>query len=196
SPGWWHDSSAGFPLRLQAYLELETEASTVHAFGGEVIPGLAQDSEYARIQEINGGQNHESAEAFAQMRHRRQGRLDSDTNPLHADLVVTEGVLRRCEASGLRSQLEYLRKQSELPTVQLRIMTESAGIHGIAGGYTILELPGHLEPVMYLEHPGGSVLIEDRTAVAKTLQTHLALPALDVDSSAKFLQEFIERQEK
>lgn len=191
--GWWMEVASDIPWHVRAYLEAENEAERIDTFSVDVIPGLLQTADYARLQEqIFGASDAEAVERTVWMRAQRQVRVYESGNPPELDVILSEGSLRRCVGSGLFGQLDRLIERSELPNITLRVLPDSAGIHGITAHYAVLTLPsGILEPVMYLEYLSGSVIVEDKDAVARTLNKHRSLSALDPDESRSFLKNFI-----
>lgn len=190
--GWWMEVASDIPWHMQAYLEVENEAERITMFSSDVIPGLLQDADYARIQEMKFGTDAAEVETTVWLRMQRRTRVYDSSSPPLLDAILTEGALRRCVGDAQFSQLDELLELSELPHVTLRILPDSAGLHGIAASYAVLNLPaGTLGPVMHLEYLGGSLIIEDKEAVARTLEKHRSLAALDPGESQNFLRNFI-----
>lgn len=191
--GWWMEVASDIPWHVRAYLEIENEAERIIVFSGDVIPGLLQTADYARAQEqkFSSGDAAE-VERTVWLRAQRKVRVYEASSPPALDAVLTEGALRRCVGAGQFGQLDELAERSELPNVSLRILPDSAGLHGITTSYTVLDLPrGVLEPVMYLEYIGGSILVEDQKAIESTMNRHRGISAPDPEGSRKFLKDFI-----
>lgn len=191
--GWWMEAASDIPWHVRAYLEVENEAERIDMFSGGIIPGLFQTAEYARAQERRFyTRDVADVERTVWLRTQRQVRVYDSPRPPTLYAIVTEEALRRCVGSGQLGQVNELVERSELPHVTIRVLPDSTGLHGIGASYAVLTLPiGILEPVMYLEYLGGSLIVEDKEAVALALRRNQDLPTLDPDESQSFLKNFI-----
>jgi transcriptional regulator with XRE-family HTH domain len=188
-PGWWREFEGDIPVHLKTLIELESEASRIATFSGDVIPGLLQDPEYVRLQARKfGAKSLSEVEQTIWLRTKRQERLGS----VEFDAIVTEGAIRRCIGDGHYGQLTTLLERSTIPGVNLRILPCSSGIHGVAHHYVVLTIPGgQLDPVMYLEYCGGSFIVEDPRAVARTIELHYGLSPMNPEDSRDLLKRLL-----
>jgi transcriptional regulator with XRE-family HTH domain len=189
--GWWREFEGDIPLHLEAFIELEDEASDIITFSGDVIPGLLQDPEYVRLQARKfGTRSPDEVEQTVWLRTQRQKRLGRGTY----DAILTEGAIRRSIGDGHYGQLETILERSEIPGVSVRVLPCSYGVHGVAGSYVILTIPdGGLGPIMYLEYCGGSFIVEEELAVSRTMTRHQELDTMDPEDSRDFLKRLVAR---
>jgi hypothetical protein len=149
-PAWWRQYSDVLPDSFSGYLSLESEASRLSAYEGEVVPGLLQTDAYARqilAQHPLTVMPYEVDQA-TKLRRARQRRLTAD-DPLEYDVVVNEAALRRLVGGVevMREQLAHLAEQAALPTVTLRVLPFAAGAHPATNGsFAVLEFPDTDDP--------------------------------------------------
>lgn len=176
--GWWERYTDGVtPERFvlddsNRYTALEDDATAVRTFDIVALHGLVQTEAYARAV-ISALLPHHSAveiEQLVTLRLKRQEALTRAVDPLRYSAVVDESVL--CRAVGgpevMREQLQHLLRVAEVPTVDLRILPFSEGMHRAhAGRFTILEFPRAVgPPVVYVEGPAGDSYLEAEADVA------------------------------
>ncbi|MFC7343013.1 helix-turn-helix domain-containing protein [Saccharopolyspora griseoalba] len=185
--GWWHSYSDVLPEWYETYVGLESEASEIHTYEAEAVPGLLQTPEYAyaitkstlvRATDPEIGRR-------ADLRIQRQDRVTGE-DPLELWAVIGEAALRRPVGGDgvLRRQLEHVLKLGELPNVTVQVMPLDAGAHPAqAGPFVILRYANHIDPdVVYLEtHVGGLYLereieIANYTRMMDHLRAHAATP--------------------
>ncbi|MGW1681711.1 helix-turn-helix domain-containing protein [Saccharopolyspora sp. NPDC002376] len=196
--GWWHSYSDVLPEWYETYVGLEAEASSIHTYEAEAIPGLLQTREYAhaitkatliRADESEIGRR-------VDLRIQRQQRVVGD-NPLELWAVVGEAALRRRVGGPgvLRRQLEHLLKLVQLPHVTLQVMPLDAGAHPAqAGPFVILRYSNHIDPgVVYLETHVGGLYLEREVELSNyvTMMDHLRAHAVDPDGSVELMQQRI-----
>ncbi|MFC7330111.1 helix-turn-helix domain-containing protein [Marinactinospora rubrisoli] len=170
--GWWQTHKAT-PAWFDAYVGLETEASTLRAYQTELIHGLLQTEDYAfaLARAAVDVSSDDEAKQHVALRMARQERLLSNKPPqLH--VVLNEAALYR-EVGGptvMRSQLEHLRQRCELPNVTFQVLPFSAGEHPAgAGSFLIVGFDGSphqtiaYEDVVYVEYALGALYLEERS---------------------------------
>lgn len=193
--GWWHSYGDVLPEWYETYVGLEAEASSIHTYESEAIPGLLQTREYAHaITKSTLIRADESEiDRRVELRMQRQCRVAGE-NPLELWAVVGESALRRgVGAFGvLRRQLEHVLKLVELPHVTLQVMPLDAGAHPAqAGPFVILRYSNHIDPdVVYLETHVGGLYLEREVELSNyvTMMDHLRAHALDPDGSARLVR--------
>ncbi|MDA3649855.1 helix-turn-helix domain-containing protein [Saccharopolyspora indica] len=196
--GWWHSYSDVLPEWYETYVGLEAEASSIHTYEAEAIPGLLQTREYAhaitKATLIRADESEISRRV--DLRIQRQQRVVGE-NPLELWAVVGEAALRRRVGGPgvLRRQLEHLLKLVQLPHVTLQVMPLDAGAHPAqAGPFVILRYSNHIDPdVVYLETHVGGLYLEREIELSNyvTMMDHLRAHAVDPDGSVELMQQRI-----
>lgn len=196
--GWWHSYSDVLPEWYETYVGLEAEASSIHTYESEAIPGLLQTREYAYAITKSTLIRAHDAEIGRRvdLRIQRQERVTGD-NPLELWAVVGEAALRRRVGGDgvLRRQLEHMLKLGQLPNVTLQVMPLDAGAHPAqAGPFVILRYSNHIDPdVVYLETHVGGLYLEREIELTNyaTMMDHLRAHAVDPEGSVDFIQQRI-----
>lgn len=195
--GWW--STYGLPDWLARSVGLEFDATSVRSLELELIPGLLQTEEYARmIHSLRGHLTGKERDRRVAVRMERQARL-LGPNPLELRAVVSEAALLRCARQtdvGL-AQLQRLTERAQLPNVELRVLPFDLGLHaGTSGPFILLSFPDQLLPdTAHQEYAVGGVVIDDQGAVSQLarLFDELRSQALGVDESLAMIAEFIDQ---
>lgn len=169
--GWWTDYS---DLIDGAYVPLEDEASIIHDWAPQVIPGLIQTQDYAREIFTAFGPSagdEQSIERRLKVRMLRQTLLTRAQNPPSLRIILDEAVLERPIGSPdiMRDQLYRLRSEARRPNVSIRILPKAAGTHpGLEGSLIILRFPDPEDPdVGYHEGIHGGTYLENPLQVAR-----------------------------
>jgi transcriptional regulator with XRE-family HTH domain len=196
--GWWHSYSDVLPEWYETYVGLEAEASSIHTYEPEAIPGLLQTREYAyaltkatliRVDESEIARR-------VDLRIKRQERV-TGSNPLELWAVVGEAALRRPVGGRhvMRQQLEHVLKLTELPNVTLQVMPLDAGAYPAqAGPFVILRYSNHVDPdVVYLETHVGGLYLEREMELSNyvTMMDHLRAHAIGPEGSIRLIGERI-----
>jgi transcriptional regulator with XRE-family HTH domain len=95
--GWWQQfTSDAVPEWFQVYVGLESEASTIHGYEAELVPGLLQTPAYYRAFLLTSpaAGDEETIERKVQVRTERQTRLEA-ADPPEFWVVINEAVIRR-----------------------------------------------------------------------------------------------------
>jgi transcriptional regulator with XRE-family HTH domain len=209
--GWWESYTDGvaperFVLDVPGrYEALETEASAIHSFDPAVVHGLLQVPAYTRAVMNIVLRNHspQEIEQLVELRVRRQGALTARNPPLELTLVLDEAVLCRPVGSAevMVEQLRALLVAGALPSVSLRLLPFSAGLHRVQiGRFDILEFAdGAVPDVVYIEGHAGETYLESVSDVDlyKDILTEAVDRALPPDSTraliARYLDEYARR---
>jgi transcriptional regulator with XRE-family HTH domain len=145
--GWWHAYGDVIPEGFDVYIGLEEAAESISWYESELVPGLLQTENYARvvITADNPGVDDEEIDRRVHVRIERQTLVTRVTAAPNLSVVLNEAILKRPVggAEVMSRQIRRLLDASELPNVALRIMPFSAGLHpGImAGPFEILRFP-------------------------------------------------------
>lgn len=190
--GWW--STFQLPAWLQAYVGLESDATTIQCFDLELVPGLLQEQSYAReLLSLHRSTGHDIDRRVSVLTE-RQRRIG---NELRLSAVVSEGLLWRTLHMGTAgsAQLNHMANMTDGGAVDLRVLTFEAGIHrSMSGSFALLQFPPDAgDCVAYKEHAVDGQLTDDQEMVGKlsTLYDDLHAMALDQGESARVISEFV-----
>lgn len=200
--GW--SSTYRLPSWLKRYVEMETDATTMRSFEGELIPGLMQTEQYARRVHTVAGDLIKPADLdrLVAARMRRQARLTDDETPLELSTVVSEAAFRRAlgDAEIGLAQLAHVIELAQRPHVTLHVLPYAAGLHSsMSGSFTVLTFDaGVAPPFGYQEHAIGGHVVDDRNAVKQLLDLWelLRTQALPADKSLAWLSELYDGTRK
>ena len=198
SRGWW--SSYRLPPVLQTYVGLEADATMIHNFEIEIIPGLLQTEAYAR--KINAGGpmklSEEAIDRHVAARLRRQELL-TDPRQVIFRSVISEAAFHRLRGTSpdiMADQCEHLVNVARRPNVTIQVLPFSAGLHpSMAGDFNLLTFPEGVstKPAAYLEHASGGHVDHDRRVVDRLFEVYetLAAQSLSPADSVDFMAGWI-----
>jgi transcriptional regulator with XRE-family HTH domain len=201
APGWWQQYGDLLPQWFKAYVDLESAATLIRTYEGQLVPGLLQTEDYMRA--VIGGalldEPLEEGERRVALRLARQTLLTRRDAP-RLWAVIDEAALRRPVGSSevMRGQLERLIDATKLANVVLQILPFGAGAHpGMVGAFSILRFADQeLPDVVYVEHLTNALYLDKREDVNQYLHVmnsismRAAPPDKTVDILHKILQEF------
>jgi hypothetical protein len=174
APGWWQRYGDVLPQWFRAYVDLESAATLIRTYEGQLVPGLLQTADYVRAV-IRGAYLNDVPE---QLEHRvalrlgRQALLERPDAP-RLWAVVDEAALRRPVGGHevMRAQLERLVEATKLPNVTLQVLPLAAGAHpAMVGAFSVLRFADQeLPDVVYLEHQTDAVYLDKREDVDQYL---------------------------
>ncbi|WP_374727521.1 helix-turn-helix domain-containing protein [Haloactinomyces albus] len=196
--GWWHSYSDVLPEWYETYVGLEAEASSIHTYESEAIPGLLQTHEYAYAITKATLIRADEAEIArrVELRIQRQQRVIGE-KPLELWAVLGEAALRRRVGGPgvLRRQLEHVLKLVAMANVTVQVMPLDAGAHPAqVGPFVILRYSDHADPdVVYLETHVGGLYLEREIELSNyvTMMDHLRAHAIDPETSLQVIDERI-----
>jgi hypothetical protein len=200
--GWWERFDYLVDGYIPAFIGLEQGAATLRTYEPVLMPGIVQTERYARAIMQSGARRRSAREVerLVDFRTSRQAVLTRETSPTHLDMVLDESVLLRSprDESALTEQLGHLIGMIERPNVTLRIVPLRHGLQSFSvGPFCILSFPNdELDPVVYVEHRGGALWLEDFDSVERYELAFegLATLALDPEASLATVREAMERQ--
>ncbi|HEV8373410.1 MAG TPA: DUF5753 domain-containing protein, partial [Actinomycetota bacterium] len=166
------------PQWFRAYVDLESAATLIRSYEGQLVPGLLQTEDYMRavIRGARVGQAPEETEREVERRVRlrltRQTLLTRPDAPM-LWAVADEAALRRPVGGTevMRVQLERLIDATKLPNVTLQVLPFGAGAHpAMVGAFSILRFPDEeLPDAVYLEHLTSALYLNKREEVDQYL---------------------------
>jgi hypothetical protein len=200
TPGWWHQYGDLLPQWFRAYVDLESAATLIRAYEGQIVPGLLQTEDYMRAV-VRGARLPEPSEDTERRITLRLTRQTLLTQPDAPQLwaVVDEAALRRPVGGRqvIRAQLKRLIDATELPNVILQVLPFGAGAHpAMVGAFSILRFPDlELPDVVYVEHLTNALYLERREDVdqylhvMETICVRSAAPDKTADILGKILSD-------
>jgi hypothetical protein len=200
APGWWQHYGDLLPQWFRAYVDLESEATLIRTYEGQLVPGLLQTEDYMRAV-ITGAHLDELVEEGERRVALRMARQTLLTGPDAPRLwaVIDEAALRRPvgRPEVMRGQLERLIDATKLANVVLQILPFGAGAHpGMVASFSILRFADQeLPDVIYVEHLTNALYLDRRDDVNQYLHVmdrismRAAPPDKTVDILHKILQE-------
>ena len=163
--GWWHSYSDVLSDKIEVWVGLETEATTIRSYEVQLIPGLLQTSEYARAvlrAHYRSEQSPEQIEQRVKFRMARQQLvIEQNNTPIWA--VLDEAVLRRQMGppETMQSQYRRLLEFSEEYNITIQVLPFDAGVYsGVPVGFWIMQLAQPDPDVVVIEHRGGVLYLE------------------------------------
>jgi hypothetical protein len=200
NPGWWQRYGDLLPQWFRAFVDLESAATLIRTYEGQLVPGLLQTEDYMRAV-VGGaylGEAPEKLDRRVALRMARQALLERSAAP-RLWAVVDEAALRRPVGGRevMRAQLERLVEATKLPNVTLQVLPWSAGAHpAMTGAFSILRFGDQdLPDVVYVEHLTNAQYLDRREDVNQylhvmdTISVRAASPDQTVDILHRLLQE-------
>ncbi|MGH3615548.1 MAG: helix-turn-helix domain-containing protein [Pseudonocardia sp.] len=173
---WWKQYSDVVSEPLNAYLDFEAGASTIRTYSLSVIPGLLQTTDYSShlLRGIPPAKTPEQIRSLLEIRRRRQELLlDSSIAPRLIS-VIDEAALHRVVGSVEETwtQLDRLRRLSELKHISIQILPFDAGIHaGLMGMFTIFQFADDIDrDIVSIETHSGDWYLEESSSVLAYLR--------------------------
>jgi transcriptional regulator with XRE-family HTH domain len=172
-PGWWQHYGDILAAWFRAYVDLESAASLIRAYEGQLVPGLLQTEDYVRSV-VQGALDDtpEEIERRVALRMARQTLLERPDAP-RLWVVLDEAALRRPVGGSkvMRAQLERLIRATEMPNVTLQVILMRDGAHpAMVGAFSILRFAdAELPDVVYVEHLTNALYLDKREDVERYL---------------------------
>ncbi|GAA4138128.1 helix-turn-helix transcriptional regulator [Actinomadura keratinilytica] len=161
----WYATLGHDPQWFVQYVDKEQKAEVLKVFEAQVIPGLLQTEDYARVL-LSGGMK-ANVEELLQERMARQVVLTKE-EPVELQVLITEAAVEHPVGNPeiMRAQLARLLEVSEWRHVGIRVVprTFEAGAHpGLDGSFSIMS--GSYGDLVYATSPGGGRLVSTTTEV-------------------------------
>ncbi|MET9481635.1 helix-turn-helix transcriptional regulator [Streptomyces sp. NPDC006638] len=170
--GWWHAYDDVIPDSFDLYIGLEEAAERLSWYEAELIPGLFQTPDYARVLIKRSDPSRDDAEVERRVHVRitRQALLTRVTAPPKVDVVLNEAILRRPVGGNkvMAEQLEHLVHLNELNNVSIRVVPYGAGLHDgiMTGPFVMMQFPTYGDspstepPTVYAEGFTGALYLD------------------------------------
>ncbi len=160
----------GDPEWYEQVTNSEENATEIHMFHPNLVPGLLQTKAYAleifqQSRLLDAAQQHEH---LAELRVKRLDALVQANNPKLL-AVIPEEVLRAPVGKGdvMREQRAHLVRLAESERLKLLVVPQGTPyIGGASGAFRVIGSDNG-SPVVYAEHTGGGVIIDDHLEVAR-----------------------------
>jgi transcriptional regulator with XRE-family HTH domain len=163
-PGWWHQYSDLVASWFETYLGLEQASSGIRTYQPQLVPGLLQTPEVARlvIELGHPRPSDDEIERRVALRVTRQEILTQSGGPQLWAVIEEASLWRLNGRSVMRAQIEHLIKMAELPNVALQVIPIYSGAHVALGGpFTILRFAEpDLSDIVYLEQLSSSLYLD------------------------------------
>jgi transcriptional regulator with XRE-family HTH domain len=201
SPGWWFHYGDVVPPWLRTYMDLESAASLIRTYQGQLVPGLLQTADYARatIAGMLLPRTPEEVERRVTLKLARQQILTQPAGP-RLWAVVDEAAVRRPIGGEqvIREQVERLIDAAGLPSVVLQILPVTVGAHpALAGAFSILRFADlELPDIVYVEHLVNAQYLDKRDDVnpylhvMDSISVRAAPPSKTVEILRRILKEY------
>ncbi|MGW5516664.1 helix-turn-helix domain-containing protein [Nocardia africana] len=197
---WWQAFDDVISGNFDLYVGLESSARQLSIFRPDMLPGLLQTSNYARLldQIYFPKIARDELERRMELKRRRQVLVTRKTNPATVDLVIQEAVLRTMVGTPA-IMAEQLRHLADAPAnVTVRVLPFAAGfpLGTPPGPFTILDFGQDskgrdISPtVVYIESYAGDMYLERNADVGRYRQAYNVIQqaALDVAESKRLLR--------
>ncbi|WP_245672304.1 helix-turn-helix domain-containing protein [Nocardia anaemiae] len=199
---WWHEFGDLIPENFSVFMGLESAAEKLTTYQQDLVPGLLQTADYARVLMTTALPPDSSVEIErrVELKMRRQNLITRKTKPATLNVILGETVLRRMIGGPtvMSAQLKHLADMSTMPNVSIRILPFSSGMPTgeLIGTFTILEFPTDnrgepIEPtIVYAENYTGDMYSEKVGIVQRYRQAYQRIEeaALDEVSSRALLR--------
>ncbi|WP_326619101.1 Scr1 family TA system antitoxin-like transcriptional regulator [Streptomyces anulatus] len=177
---------------VKDFVQLEQGAVSLFSYESQLIPGLLQTEEYARLifSSHYPPLEEEEIEKRVTTRLNRQKILERKPRPI-LHFILEESILRAelGKPEVMLEQLVNLRRCMDLPFVSIQIMPRKTPKHaGLAGPLVLLETPDH-DQLVYVEMHLRAELYDDPADVSSLMQKYgmLRTQALTAEESARLL---------
>ncbi|MEU5877915.1 helix-turn-helix transcriptional regulator [Spirillospora sp. NPDC047279] len=189
----YYAARASDPDWFKTFEALESRASVIHSFSGQLVPALFQTPAYARALLVAG--RAADVEGAVEARMSRQSILKRGEPP-ELWVLLAESVIDWPVGGPvvMREQLARLLELSELPHVTLRVVPRSAGAYlGLDGPFKVITV--REGPAGFIEAPHAGRLVSDAAEVSR-LRTgfdRIGADALPVDSTRNLIRRHMEK---
>jgi transcriptional regulator with XRE-family HTH domain len=185
---WWQQ--VDLPDAYRTYIGMEQEAQAISEYHVNVVPGLLQTPDYARVaasvdeKYLDSPMYAERVESAVGIRMRRQEILQR-RDPPRLTVVIDEAVLARGpqDRSIRRSQLEHLRAHADRPNITVQVIAFEFGLHtGASSNFILLDMGGQIPDLFYSEGLGSGFASSDPAVLETNRRVWAELRAKALDT--------------
>ncbi|GAB2449499.1 helix-turn-helix transcriptional regulator [Nocardia tengchongensis] len=206
---WYQEYGDLLPGGFDHYVGLEAAARHLISYQ-ELVPGLLQTPEYARtmIRNFRTDVSDCDVERRVELRLRRQKIITRKSDPVRLDVVLHESALRRVVGNPriMANQLRHLANAGTRPTIELRVLSFTAGMPMglLPGPFVILDFGLDLKgrcpepPVVYVESVlTAQIYLQKETDIQRYRAVSAALhdASLDAEDSRALLRKIAKEYE-
>jgi transcriptional regulator with XRE-family HTH domain len=189
--GWWDRYRKDLAPALIDYAWMESRASEIRGYDGQLVPGLVQTREYAEaVIRAFAPPSDEWVHTSLAARVKRQEIFEREESFVYRN-ILDEAALRRPVGGSetMRAQLRHLALMADHERVEIRVLPFGAGEHiGQMGSFQILTQPYPFTEVGVIESIGGSIFVEaEDVQVFSDAYDLLRDQALDRRESVRFI---------
>jgi transcriptional regulator with XRE-family HTH domain len=198
-PGWWHHYSDILPSWFEMYLGLEQASSVIRTYQPQLVQGLLQTQECARVVIQLG---HPSA-SVAEIERRvalRMSRQEVLTRPGAPYLwaVIEEGALWRLDGRlAMQEQICHLIDMAKLSNITLQVIPIYSGAHVSLGGpFSLLRFSEpDLPDIVYLEQLSSALYLDEIEEVQRyrEIMDRLSVQAQSPIGTIRFLSSTLKK---
>jgi transcriptional regulator with XRE-family HTH domain len=196
-PGWWHQYSDIVPSWFETYLGLEEVSSVIRTYQPQLVPGLLQTREVARviIQLGHSSASTEDIERRVALRMTRREILTKPEAP-HLWAVIEEASLWRLnDRSVIGGQIQHLIEMAQFSNVTLQVIPIYSAAHPAVGGpFSILRFSDQdLPDIIYLEQLSSAVYLDKNEDIQRyrSIMDRLCVQAKSPSETIKFFNSML-----
>ncbi len=191
-PGWWHQYSDIVVSWFEIYLGLEQASSVIRTYQPQLVPGLLQTEEVARIviQLDDPRPSDDDIERRVALRMSRQDVLTQPGAPQLWAVIEEVSLWRLNERSAIRAQIDHLIAMAELPNVTLQVVPIYSSTVILGGPFTILRFAEpDLPDIVYLEQLSSALYLDKSEDIQhyRTIMDRLCVQSKSPAETIKFL---------
>jgi hypothetical protein len=191
-PGWWHQYSDIVVSWFEIYLGLEQASSVIRTYQPQLVPGLLQTEEVARIviQLDDPRPSDDDIERRVALRMSRQDMLTQPGAPQLWAVIEEASLWRLNERSAIRAQINHLIAMAELPNVTLQVVPIYSSAVILGGPFTILRFAEpDLPDIVYLEQLSSALYLDKSEDIQhyRTIMDRLCVQSKSPAETIKFL---------
>ena len=192
--GWWRAYGGNIPDAFGIYRVLEDVAYALAVYAPGQVPGLLRTEVYARTLIASTCSGGEEADRLVYDCLARRVLLTRPRSPMMMTVALDEALVRRPIGGPavMAAQLRFLADLGGLPTVCLRVVPYSAGLHPglVTGAFTLLDFPpskrcpGEDAAIVYASGLTGELHLDKPHEVQRYRDAHAAILGCSLDDTA------------
>lgn len=197
-PAWW-EFGLDLSPQLTALLDAEQRAVRITQCALLILPGLLQTRAYSRALFDGFHTDADAIDRYIDVRQLRQGILHKQ-HPVELVAYLDESVLLRPVGGHqvMVEQLRHLLRMSEVPTITIRTIPTSIGVHtGLQGTFVLLDFVRD-RSIVHVEQRSASAFFDDADDVTpfRLAAEELRKVAMTRSDSIEFIADYVRRYER